>query len=41
VLLAPLTGELLAQSLMTGELPEWARAFSPLRMAGPLVGAAR
>jgi glycine oxidase len=41
VLLAPLTGELLAHSLVTGELPEWARAFSPLRMADRLAGAAR
>ncbi|QKV68379.1 glycine oxidase ThiO [Streptomyces harbinensis] len=31
VLLAPLTGEILAESLVTGELPAFARPFSPLR----------
>lgn len=31
VLLAPVTGDALAESLMTGELPYWARPFSPKR----------
>lgn len=34
VLLTPLTGEVLAHSLTTGELPEVARSFSPRRFAG-------
>jgi glycine oxidase len=41
VLLAPLTGEVLAHSLTTGELPGFAEPFSPRRTAGRLVGAAR
>jgi glycine oxidase len=41
VLLAPLTGEVLAHSLTTGKLPGFAEPFSALRTLGPLVGAAR
>jgi glycine oxidase len=34
ILLAPITGEVLAESLTTGELPEYARSFGAERFAG-------
>jgi glycine oxidase len=33
VLLAPVTGDLMARTLVTGRLPEWAHAFRPQRFA--------
>lgn len=41
VLLAPVTGEVLAHSLATGVLPPLAEPFSPLRAAGQPAGALR
>jgi glycine oxidase len=39
VLLTPVTGDVLAQALVSGELPEVARPFSPRRFAaGPVLG---
>ncbi|KUL49909.1 MULTISPECIES: glycine oxidase ThiO [unclassified Streptomyces] len=35
VLLTPVTGDVMAQALTTGELPEEARPFTPRRFAGP------
>ncbi|GGW31974.1 glycine oxidase ThiO [Streptomyces xantholiticus] len=37
VLLTPVTGDVLAEALVSGELPEIARAFSPGRFSSPMV----